>query len=147
MSLWAAYTQAHPEHGDEEPARGPFGDSPTLADELLALVVTGTKRATAGPPDPEEPVRVGGHWVVLDGAGVERLVLRTTDVRIGRLDSVDDAFAHDEGEDDRTRASWLREHRRYVRRVLGRPADADVDDTPMVFERFSVVWPPELADA
>lgn len=91
-------------------------------------------------------MRVGGHWVVLDGAGAERLVLRTTEVRTGRLDSVDDAFAHDEGEDDRSRASWLREHRRYVRRVLGRPDDAWVDDVEMVFERFTVVWPPEVAD-
>lgn len=146
MSLWAAYARAHPEHRDEEPARGPFGDSPALADELLDLVVAGTKRATAGPPDPDDPVRVGGHWVVLDGAGVERLVLRTTQVRTGRLDSVDEAFAHDEGEGDRSRDHWLREHRRYVRRVLGRPEDADVDGVEMVFEHFSVVWPPEVAD-
>lgn len=147
MSLWQDYARARPEHADDTPARGPFGDSPALADELLALVVAGTKRATAGPPDPEDPVRVGGHWVVLDGSGDERLVLRTTEVRTGRLDSVDDGFAHDEGEDDRTHESWLREHRRYVRRVLGRPEEVDVDDVEMVFERFTVVWPPELADA
>ena len=146
MSLWSTYVAAHPEHAGEEPARGRFGDSPALADELLALVVAGVKRATAGPPDPAEPVRVGGHWVVVDGSGTERLVLRSTEVRTGRLDSVDDRFAHDEGEDDRTRESWLREHRRYVRRVLGRPVDADVDDVEMVFERFTVVWPPEVAD-
>lgn len=90
MSLWHDYTRARPEHVGEEPARGPFGDSPALADELLALVVAGVKRATSGPPDPADPVRVGGHWVVLDGAGVERLVLRTTEVRTGRLDCVDD---------------------------------------------------------
>ncbi len=146
MSLWADYVAAHPEHAGATPPVGPFGDSPALADELLALVLAGPKRATAGPPDPDEPVVVGGHWVVTDGSGVERAVLRTTQVRTGRLDSVDDAFAHDEGEGDRTRASWLTEHRRYVRRVLGRTPDADVDHVEVVFERFAVVWPPEHAD-
>jgi uncharacterized protein YhfF len=144
--LWADYVAAHPEHGAEDPPTLPFGDSPAMADALLALVLHGPKRATCGLPDPDEPVVLGGHWVVQDGSGRSRVVLRTTDVRSGRLDSVDDAFAWDEGEDDRTRDSWLREHRRFVARRLGLPGGADVDHVEVVFERFAVVWPPEHAD-
>lgn len=144
--LWAAFVAAHPEAADEAPATGPFGDSPAMADALLALVLQGPKRATCGLPEPAEPVVLGGHWVVQDGSGRSRAVLRTTDVRSGRLDSVDDAFAWDEGEGDRTRESWLREHRRYVARALGLPEGADVDHVAVVLERFAVVWPPEHAD-
>ncbi len=145
--LWAAYVAAHPEAADVEPAVEPFGDSPAMADELLALVVGGGKRATAGPVCPDDhPVRVGDHWVVLDGSGRSRVVLRTVDVRVGRLDSVDDAFARDEGEGDLTRGWWLRAHRDFARRVLGLPDDVDVDAMETRFERFAVVWPPEHAD-
>lgn len=144
--LWADYVAAHPQHRDEVPAVGRFGDSPAMADALLDLVLHGPKRATCGVPDPDEPVVLGGHWVVLDGTGTSRVVLRTTDVRTGRLDSVDDTFAWDEGEGDRSRDYWLREHRRFVARTLELPEGADVDDVEVVFERFAVVWPPEHAD-
>jgi uncharacterized protein YhfF len=123
----------------------PFGDSVELADELIALVVDGPKRATAGSVADHErdgvplPV-VGGLSIATDGAGRPRAVLRTTDVRIGPLDSVDDAFAWDEGEGDRTRASWLAGHERYFRRSLaaaGLPFDPTM---ATVFERFEVVY-------
>lgn len=93
-----------------------FGDGPPLADELLALVLDGRKRATAmlaravtvkGEPRPP----LGGHFVVVDGAARPRAVCRTTDLRKGPLDSVDETVAWDEGEGDRTRADWLDGHR------------------------------------
>jgi uncharacterized protein YhfF len=59
---------------------------------------------------------------------------------------VDDAFAWDEGEGDRTRASWLESHLRYFQRTLAARGRAWDDDLPVVFERFRVVWPPEVAD-
>jgi uncharacterized protein YhfF len=126
------------------PTAEPFGDSVELADELIALIVDGPKRATAGSLAEYElagdplPV-VGGLSIATDGAGRARALLRTTDVRIGPLSSVDDAFAWDEGEGDRTRAMWLADHTGYFARVL--PAlglDFD-DEMPTVFERFEVL--------
>lgn len=146
LPLWDAYVAVHPEHADETPVVDAFGDSPAMADALLDLVLAGGKRATAGPVDPDDVVAVGDHWVVLDGSGTARVVLSTTDVRTGRLDSVDEAFARDEGEGDLTRAWWLEEHRAFVRRVLDLADDADVDHVPMTFERFAVVWPIQHAD-
>ena len=149
--MWDDYVAAHPEHRDDRPTSETFGDSPALADELLALVLHGPKRATAaavaefrheGEPLP----RIGGHWIVHDGSGAPRAVLQSTELRIGPLDSVDDAFAWDEGEDDRTRESWLREHRRYFERTLPRIGAHLDDDLEVVFERFRVVWPPDVAD-
>ena len=136
---------------DEEPTVERFGDGAALADELLGLVLAGTKRATAGlvsdfAADGEPLPRIGGHWIVCDGAGVPRCVLRSTELRLGRLHSVDDAFAWDEGEGDRSRASWLDAHERYFRRTQAARGEEWSDDLEVVFERFRVVWPPEVAD-
>ena len=152
--LWQEYVAAHPEFQDEQPPVERFGDSDALADELLDLVLAGTKRATAGlvagyEMDGEDIPTVGAHWVVTDGSGAKRIVLRTTDVRIGPVDSVDESFAFDEGEGDRTRASWLEDHGRYFEREvrrLGIPTPDGIGSLMCVFERFVVVWPPELAD-
>jgi len=123
----------------------PFGDSAELANALLGLVLHGPKRATAGSladfeldgvPLPE----VGGMWIAADGSGRPRALLRTTDVRVGALSSVDDAFAWDEGEDDRTRASWLREHERFFRRTSPERGLVFDPDMATVFERFEVPY-------
>ncbi|WP_328362784.1 ASCH domain-containing protein [Mycobacterium sp. NBC_00419] len=152
LALWRHYVDTHPDVPSiPEPAVEQFGDSPQLADDLLALILRRTKRATAGlVADYEtagEPVPgVGGHCVVCDSAGRPQCVTRTVDVRTGPLDSVDAAFAWDEGEGDRTRESWLAEHERFFRgrlNSLGLPWSRDVD---VVFERFEVVWPQDVAE-
>jgi uncharacterized protein YhfF len=122
----------------------PFGDSAELADELIELVVNGPKRATAGAlvdyqlegaPLPQP----GTIWIVTDGAGQARAVLRTTEVRIGPLTSVDESFAWDEGEGDRTREWWLAAHQEFFRRYLP-TIGVDFDpDVATVFERFDVL--------
>jgi uncharacterized protein YhfF len=84
--------------------------------------------------------------MVCDGAGRPHCVLRTVELRLGRLDSVDDAFAWDEGEDDRIRAGWLREHERCFRRTQVARGQTWDDDLEVVFERFRVAWPPDIAD-
>jgi uncharacterized protein YhfF len=123
-----------------------FGDTPALADELLALVLAGPKRATAalvaqfersGDPLPE----AGLHSVVLNGRGEPGCVIRTTEVEVKPFDQVDARFAWDDGEDDRTLTSWIKGHRRYFMRQCaswGIPFD---ESMPVVFERFELVWP------
>jgi uncharacterized protein YhfF len=128
-----------------------FGDSSEMADELADLVVNGPKRATAGllhdfangEPMPE----VGGYVVVIDGRGVPRCIWRTTEVTIKPFIEVDDGFAWDEGEGDRTRADWLDGHRCFFARQAAREGFELSDCLATVFERFTVVWPPEAADS
>ena len=146
--MWRDYVAAHPERAsvdDEHPVER-FGDSAELADELIALVLHGPKRATAGPvadfaADGEPLPRIGGHWIACDGSGAPRAVLRTQELRIGPIDSVDDAFAFDEGEGDRSREDWLRSHRRYFTRTSAARGEQFTDEHEVVFERFAVVWP------
>jgi uncharacterized protein YhfF len=65
-------------------------------------------------------------------------VLRSTDVRVGPLSSVDESFAWDEGEGDRTRDDWLRMHRDYFRRALAKLGQPFDDEIEVVFERFEL---------
>jgi uncharacterized protein YhfF len=122
----------------------PFGDSVELADELIGLVVGGVKRATAAALAEYELEGVslprrGTIRIATDGAGRARAVLRTTEIRIGPLRSVDESFAWDEGEGDRTREWWLAAHGDFFRRFLP-TIGVDFDpEMSMVFERFDVL--------
>ncbi len=151
--MWADYVSAAPILPPlSEPVVEWFGDSPELADELIAFVLSGTKRATAGlvaeyAAENEALPRVGDHWVVCDGSGAPRVVLRTTELRVGPLSSVDEQFAWDEGEYERTRESWLHHHVAFFRRSCERIGIDFADDLEVCFQRFRVVWPPERADA
>jgi uncharacterized protein YhfF len=145
VAFWESFRQAcGVDAGDYDTFA--FGDSAEMADELARLVADGPKRATAGllldyERDQEPVPRPGALSVVLDGRGAPVCVIRTTQVEVKPLHQVDEAFAWDEGEGDRTLAWWLDAHRRFFRR---RCADLGVpfsDDLPTVFERFELVWP------
>jgi uncharacterized protein YhfF len=116
-----------------------FGDSPEMAEELLALVLAGTKTATCGAlrdfPEgsPERPV-VGRRDVVLDGKGRPAAVIETIEVTIRRFDEMDEQFAHDEGEGLRTLAAWREGHRRYFERNGGFSPEME-----LICERFRLV--------
>lgn len=149
-AFWNAYRAAHgvPEQ-DYDVCR--FGSSPGMADELLALTLNGPKRATAYllrdvEVGGEKMSRVGGHVVVLDGADRPRAIWRTRIVEVKPLDEVDAAFAWDEGEGDRTRSDWLAMHVRYFTARAKAEGFAFDESMPAVFERFTLVWPPQHAD-
>jgi uncharacterized protein YhfF len=93
-----------------------FGDSPELADELAELVLAGKKRATCWAASAGPSTEVGKRMVMLDGAGRPRAIVETVELTQRRFDEVDEAFAFDEGEDDRTLASWRTAHRNYFGR-------------------------------
>jgi uncharacterized protein YhfF len=128
-----------------------MGSSPEMGDELLALILMGPKRATACllrdvETGGEMMACVGSHVVVLDGADRPRAIWRTRTVEVKPLNQVDSAFAWDEGEGDRTRADWLAMHVRYFTARAQAEGFAFDESAPAVFERFTLVWPPEFAD-
>lgn len=122
-----------------------FGDSPAMADELLELVINGPKRATAGSMLEYEveglaTPQPGERWIACDGSGRPRAVLRTTEVDVAPMSSVDDRFAWDEGEGDRTRDDWLRGHTAYFKRRFAELGATFHPDIEVCFERFEVVY-------
>ncbi len=144
--LWQRFLASVGEENSEGPTDiACFGDSVELADELLDLVLGGQKRATAGSLTEYEIEglalpEVGDRWIACDGSGRPRAVIETTEIRVGPLSSVDDQFAWDEGEGDRTRADWLRSHTAYFKRThaaLGFPFHPDI---LVAFERFVVIY-------
>jgi ASCH domain len=81
-----------------------------------------------------------------NGEGHPRFIWRTIDGTIKPLSHIDQTFAWDEGEGDRTREWWLAAHCRYFARQAAREGFELDDDIPTVFERFDVVWPLDVAD-
>ena len=116
-----------------------FGDSPAMADELLALVLKGQKTATCGalrdyPEGSPERPQVGRRDVVLDGQGRKAAIIETVEVTVRRFDEVDEQFAYDEGEGFRSLADWREGHQAYFERNGGFSSDME-----LVCERFRLV--------
>jgi uncharacterized protein YhfF len=114
-----------------------FGDSPALADELLALVLAGAKTATCGAlrdfgPGKEPLPQVGRRDIVLDGSGNPACAIETLSVEVCRFDEVDESFALAEGEG--TFDAWRTGHEAYFARNGGFHLDMAV-----VCERFRLV--------
>lgn len=151
--MWAEYVEANPTvaaRTDEHPVEM-FGDSVEFADLSIGAVLRGLKTGTASLvveyAEQDEPLpRIGGHWICCDGSGAPRAVLRTVSLDLGAIETLTDAFAWDEGENDRTRAGWLAGHRRYWQRTRAAAGAAWSEDLEVVFERVRVVWPPEAAE-
>jgi uncharacterized protein YhfF len=146
--FWQMYLAACPDKvsGQADYVAEPFGDNPRLADELGQLIVQGVKTATCsvlweweakGSPLPE----VGLMTIVLNGRNQPLCIIETTEVTIRPFNEVDEQFAYEEGEDDRSLAAWRREHWRYFSRVLPKIGKTVTQDMPLVCERFHVVYP------
>lgn len=123
-----------------------FGDSPEMADQLGELILNGPKRASAGlyldfENDLGSLPKVGGYVVVINGNALPLCIFQTTEVRIGPLSSVDETFAWDEGEGDRTCVWWLAAHTEFFQRRAEMEGFKFTTDIKTVFERFKVVWP------
>jgi uncharacterized protein YhfF len=112
-----------------------YGDGPELADELLALVLDGRKTATCwAASEGLKGTEIGKLMVVLDGAERPRAIIETVELTQRRFDDVDEQFAYEEGEGDRTLADWRRAHRNYFTR------NGQFEDNMLLWcERFRVV--------
>lgn len=123
-----------------------FGDSPALADELLALTLRGAKTAVAsalwefeldGDPLPQP----GDLAMVLDGAGEPRALIRTTEVEIVAFEDVSAEHASLESEGDRSLDYWRAEHERAWRGALEDTTYKFSARLPVVCERFELLFP------
>ncbi|WP_282852640.1 ASCH domain-containing protein [Gulosibacter sediminis] len=141
---WRQVRDVKPELPEAVPEAWAFGATQEHADELLALVLAGTKTATAssfwdyqatGDPVP----RAGEFSVVLDGAGEPRAIIETLEVRIRPFGEVDAEHASAEGEGDRSLAYWREVHERFWRLHSENPHGFE-PDMAVVCERFRLVY-------
>lgn len=115
-----------------------FGDSPELADELVALVVTGVKTASCGSfssfEKEETPPSVGSYSIVLSGNGSPVCVIRTTAMYLKRFSDVTAEMAKKEGEGDLSLDYWRKAHQGFFARE-----GTYSEDMELVFEEFQLI--------
>jgi uncharacterized protein YhfF len=122
-----------------------FGSTKEMAAQLGDLVRKGVKTATCsllwehelgGEPLPQ----MGDLSIITDWDGHPLCIIETVEVQVRAFRDVDEQFAFDEGEGDRSLASWRADHWSYFSRVcssLGRKLD---ESMPLVCERFRLVF-------
>ena len=133
--------------GPPPPTPASLATSPRWQTSWAALIVAGTKTATCGAVCAYEaegsPLPTAGMLtVVLAGNNEPLCIIETTEAVTRPFNEVDAQFAYEEGEDDRSLASWRHEHWKFFSRVLPRDYGLQpAEDMPLVCERFRVVYP------
>lgn len=123
-----------------------FDDNERDANELVELVLAGTKRATAalrwsfdaeGKPLP----RPGAFSIVTNWHGAPHCIIETTQVSVVPYDAVTERFAATEGEGDKSLRHWREVHWAYFGRECARLGQTPSPKMPVVCEEFRVVYP------
>lgn len=116
-----------------------FGDSPEMADELLALVLAGKKTATVSVVlENEQTPSVGDLSLVLDGCGNPACVIKTVYLETVRFCDLTWDMVKLEGEDDNFER-WKAGNIRYWTRDAEKRGYTFTDQIPITFECFEVV--------
>ena len=133
-----------------------FGDSPALRDQLIELVLAGTKTATctdlwSWEKEQDTPIAPGMLTLALDGSGRPRCIIETVKVEQTTYEEVTAEFARAEGErepldlpDDLVLENWRTYHWAYYSRVLPAIGREPALDMPVLCEHFKVVYSEEM---
>lgn len=153
-AMWQAYLETLPQSERHRMyfEAFQFGRGRSMADQIAQLVLDGIKTATSDliwhMEATGKPVwSVGDEHIVLDGDWRPVCVIRTTELEQRRFRDVDERFAFDYGEGDRT-LEWWRRHvyawfASQCREIGAEPSD----EMPLLCERFEVVFAPSRTAA
>lgn len=116
-----------------------------MADTLSQLVQNGTKTATAMLAWEYESMKkelptVGSISLVLDGNDTPVCIIETTEVERVPIGIVDEQFAREYGEGDRTLAWWQENAATYYGEIAKRLGKLPSKDMQLICERFRVVF-------
>ena len=116
-----------------------FGDSSEMADELLALVLSGKKTATVSVVlESDQKPNVGDLSLVLDGRGNPACVIKTVHLETVKFCDLTWDMVKLEGEDENFE-QWKSGNIRYWTRDAAKRGYTFTDQTLITFERFEVV--------
>jgi len=144
---WQSYLNSLPQ-GQSWPAEYQvwcFGNTKAMADELGQMAKAGLKIATCsllwehelgGEKIPE----LGQINIVTDWDGHPLCILETIDVSIRNFSQVDDRFAFDEGEGDRSLTYWRESHWRYFTKICTSIGRQPSESMPLICERFRLLY-------
>ncbi len=130
---------------DDEPLIDEFGDNPKTADYLMGLVLEGKKTATCGlvieyERDKYPIAKVGDQKIFMSADRKPVCVAEVTEVEIKPFNEIDESFAYDEGEGDRSYDSWYREHVTCFSRSATAMGIEFNDSLRTVCERFKILY-------
>jgi uncharacterized protein YhfF len=123
-----------------------FADTPDAATKVGKLVRDGIKTTSSsllwGLERLGEPLpKVSDISVVVDGNGDPLCIIEMVEVEIRPFNTVDEQFAYEYGEGERTLAYWLHDnwdfHSRWCREIGREPSET----MPIVFQRFRLLYP------
>ena len=146
QGFWQAYLNSLPQ-GILPPADYLvwfFGNNKEMADGLGSLARAGIKTATCsllwehelgGQQNPE----LGQVNLVTDWEGHPLCILETTELVIRIFDEVDERFAYDEGEGDRSLSYWRDVHWRYFSQICASIGRQPSRSMPLLCERFRLL--------
>jgi len=122
-----------------------FADTPEAATKVGKLVRDGVKTTTSslvwglehiGQPLP----KVGNIELIVDGNGEPLCIIELTEVEIKPFNAVDEQFAYEYGEGERTLSYWLRDNWEYLSRWCHEIGREPSETMPLVFQRFCVLY-------
>lgn len=125
-----------------------FCDNQRCADELLQLVLNGEKVATSSALwiyklSGEKPPSQGDISIITNWNGDAKCIIITTDISIIPFAEVDEEFAKQEGEGDKSLEYWRNVHWDYFAKELSRYDYVPHARMPIVCEKFNVVFNPD----
>lgn len=144
-AFWLAYQKACQVNVEGFSATA-YGHTRVVADDLAALVAEGHKRAHASlerdfEAEGDALPRPGEHVVVLDGRGTPRAIVRLTHVERRYFNEIDDEFAFECGEGDRTLTWWLVAYRQEFAERAESQGFQVGERAVLILEYFDLVWP------
>ena len=123
---------------------------PEAADEILAALLRGDKRATTGlrclyELEQEPLPKVGQYSVILDSNGLPHCITRIINIEITKFRDISEEYAFIEGEGDKSLKYWKDAHREVFTRECREDAGIEFnEDMECVCEYFEVVYQGKL---
>ena len=142
--FWQAFCATRDDVTEEPYDIFKIGNNAKSADEGSVLILDGIKTATSALPQEfaDMPLPYPGAFsVVLNGKDQPCAIVETTNVETKPFAQADESFARDYGEWERTLESWLDHNGRNYQAICKKINIEWNDQTPLIFERFEVVYP------
>lgn len=112
-----------------------FGDDIPFSERLIALVLSGAKRATVGIAQQQRIPQPGDLGIILDHSKEPRCIVEYTNVVVKPFGDIGLDIVKAEGEGIETIEEWRQQHRAFFKEVVLE------DTTPMVCIEFVLLHP------
>ncbi len=146
LRFWSSYIETLIEKPEGRPViEAGIAGNDEIADELLALHLSGKKRAGSGlvkdyKLSGEELPKVGNYWIILNSAREAKCIVKTMEVEFHRFDQVPERIAIAEGEGDLSLEHWQQAHVQFFTPFLEDWKISDLNQETVVTEFYKLVY-------